>query len=418
MKELQGTYGKDCKVFTDNIEPQALETIQKLLDNPVTEGKPVRIMPDTHDGKGIVIGFTMPVGEWVNPNHIGVDIGCGMLCARITSTITPDMYMDIDQRIREVVPMGFDIHNPSDTVDLWHYLVFDWLWNDPLSEVDRWDMFGHAGAKRRTIKIGMEFGTWRDSIGTLGGGNHFIELGRSENTGHYYLTIHSGSRNFGKRVCDYHAKNLDGYKKMLAEEVEHIKQTLPKQQWEAAIKLAKKRLQGREGYLTGEAKEEYLKDMYTAQAYASVNRYTMLHLILRAMNWKCGEVIETVHNYINPQDNIIRKGAVSAHEGEKLIIPMNMADGILLCLGKGNKDWNCSAPHGAGRLFSRTAAREQLSMDEFKQRMTNVYSTSVCPETLDESPMAYKPTDEIRSLIEPTVEVLDVIKPVINLKAK
>lgn len=416
MKELQGTYGKDCKVFTDNIEPQALETIQNLLDNPVTEGKPVRIMPDTHDGKGIVIGFTMPVGEWVNPNHIGVDIGCGMLCARITSTITPDMYMDIDQRIREVVPMGFDIHEWSKT-NLWHNLIFDDFFYPKPDIINRWS-FGFSKMATLCQKIGLELTVWQRSLGTLGGGNHFIELGRSENTGHYYLTIHSGSRNFGKRVCDYHAKRLDGYKKMLAEEVEHIKQTLPKQQWEAAIKLAKKRLQGREGYLTGEAKEEYLKDMYTAQAYASVNRYTMLHLILRAMNWKCGEVIETVHNYIDPQDNIIRKGAVSAHEGEKLIIPMNMADGILLCRGKGNKDWNCSAPHGAGRLFSRTAAREQLSMDEFKQRMTNVYSTSVCPETLDESPMAYKPTEEIRSLIEPTVEVLDVIKPVINLKAK
>ena len=416
MKELQGTYGKDCKVFTDNIEPQALETIQKLLDNPVTEGKPVRIMPDTHDGKGIVIGFTMPVGEWVNPNHIGVDIGCGMLCARITSTITPDMYMDIDQRIREEVPMGFDIHEWSKT-NLWHNLIFDDFFYPKPDIINRWS-FGFSKIAALCQKIGLDLTVWQRNFGSLGGGNHFIELGRSENTGRYYLTIHSGSRNFGKRVCDYHAKNLDGYKKMLAEEVKHIKQTLPKQQWEAAIKLAKKRLQGREGYLTGEAKEEYLKDMYTAQAYASVNRYTMLHLILRAMNWKCGEVIETVHNYINPQDNIIRKGAVSAHEGEKLIIPMNMADGILLCLGKGNKDWNCSAPHGAGRLFSRTAAREQLSMDEFKQRMTNVYSTSVCPETLDESPMAYKPTEEIRSLIEPTVEVLDVIKPVINLKAK
>lgn len=410
MKELQGTYGKDCKVFTDNIEPQALETIQKLLDNPVTEGKPVRIMPDTHDGKGIVIGFTMPVGEWVNPNHIGVDIGCGMLCARITSTITPDMYIDIDQRIRDVVPMGFEIHKFRGIHTYMYHKAAEKAYDS--SQLQIWDIVKIAQ------KIGGSVGTYAHSIGTLGGGNHFIELGRSEKTGHYYLTIHSGSRNFGKRVCDYHAKNLNGYKKMLAEEVEHIKQTLPKQQWEAAIKLAKKRLQGREGYLTGEAKEEYLKDMYTAQAYASVNRYTILHLILRAMNWQCGEVIETVHNYINPQDNIIRKGAVSANEGEKLIIPMNMADGILLCRGKGNKDWNCSAPHGAGRLFSRTAAREQLSMDEFKQRMTNVYSTSVCPETLDESPMAYKPTEEIRSLIEPTVDVLDVIKPVINLKAK
>jgi RNA-splicing ligase RtcB len=407
MKTLTGTYGKDCKVFTDNIEPKALETIQKLLDNPVTEGKPVRIMPDTHDGKGIVIGFTMPVEEWVNPNHIGVDIGCGMLCAEIKSTITPDMYIDIDQRIREVVPMGFEVHEDGSNKNF----IFG-----PFYTLG--DLYYRRNIDELVQKIGMTRELWENSLGTLGGGNHFIELGRSENTGKYYLTIHSGSRNFGKRVCDYHAKNLDGYKKMLDEEVERIKQTLPKQQWNDAIKEAKKRLQGREGYLTGEAKEDYLKDMYIAQAYASVNRYTMLHLILRRMDWQSGKVIETVHNYISPKDGIIRKGAVSAHLGEELIIPMNMADGILLCRGKGNEDWNCSAPHGAGRLFSRTAAKEQLSMEEFRQRMNKVYSTSVCESTLDESPMAYKPTGEIRSLIEPTVEVLDVIKPVINLKAK
>lgn len=413
MKTLTGTYGKDCKVFTDNIEPQALETIQKLLDNPVTEGKPVRIMPDTHDGKGIVIGFTMPVGEWVNPNHIGVDIGCGMLCAEIKSTITPDMYIDIDQRIREVVPMGFFVHDLRGIEALRMETIYKACRID-----DYRVLFQDDKMIRNLYKIGMDLNLWFNSLGTLGGGNHFIELGRSEKTGKYYLTIHSGSRNFGKRVCDYHAKSLDGYKKMLSEEVEHIKLTLPQQQWNDAIKEAKKRLQGREGYLTGEAKEEYLKDMYIAQAYASVNRYTILHLILRRMGWQSGKVIETVHNYISPKDGIIRKGAVSAHIGEELIIPMNMADGILLCRGKGNEDWNCSAPHGAGRLFSRTAAKEQLSMDEFRERMSDVYSTSVCESTLDESPMAYKPTEEIRSLIEPTVEVLDVIKPVINLKAK
>lgn len=407
MKILTGTYGKDCKVFTDNIEPQALETIQKLLDNPVTEGKPVRIMPDTHDGKGIVIGFTMPVGEWVNPNHIGVDIGCGMLCAEIKSTITPDMYIDIDQRIRDVVPMGFDVHETGSNKQ-YIFGPFCTLGN----------LFHGGNINDLVRKVGMERDLWDNSLGTLGGGNHFIELGRSEKTGKYYLTIHSGSRNFGKRVCDYHAKNLSCYKNALNEEVFRIKQTITKEHWNDAIQEAKRELYGREGYLTGLSKEEYLNDMYTAQAYASINRYTMLYLILKHMDWKSGKVIETVHNYISPKDGIIRKGAVSAHLGEELIIPMNMADGILLCRGKGNEDWNCSAPHGAGRLFSRTAAREQLSMEDFHRRMNGVYSTSVCESTLDESPMAYKPTDEIRSLIEPTVEVLDVIKPVINLKAK
>ena len=410
MKTMNGIYGKDCKIFTDNVEPQALETIQKLLDNPVTEGKQVRIMPDTHDGKGIVIGFTMPIGEWVNPNHIGVDIGCGMLCAEIKSVITPDMYMYIEQCIRNEIPMGFDVHtDKSEKKAAETYFI-------SVSGSLRKKVFGHA--EEIIGKIGMSEALWIKSIGTLGGGNHFIELGRSENTGKYYLTIHSGSRNFGKRVCEYHSNSQRGYKLVLNEEVERIKDELPKQQWNDAINQAKSRLAGYEHYLTGAAKDEYIRDMFVAQAYASFNRYTILHLILRAMNWQCGEVIETIHNYISPDDNIIRKGAVSARKGERLVIPMNMADGILLCCGKGNKDWNQSAPHGAGRLLSRTAAREQLSMEEFKQSMSGVYSTSVCESTIDESPMAYKPTDEIKSLIKPTVNVVDVIKPVINLKAK
>ena len=413
MLTLQGSCGKDCKIFTDNVEPQALATIQTLLNNPVTENKPVRIMPDTHDGKGIVIGFTMPMGEWVNPCHIGVDIGCGMLCAEIKNTITPDMYIDIDRCIREVIPMGFAVHDLAEANNFLKFLrSLDMLY------VLQTLIFRHDQITTLCDEIGMAYQLWYSSFGTLGGGNHFIELGRSEKTGKYYLTIHSGSRNFGKRVCDYHVKSHTGYKKMLAEELEHIKQTLPKQQWNDAVKEAKKRLYGREGYLTGKAKEEYLRDMHTAQDYASVNRYTILKFILQRMGWQCGKVIETIHNYISPKDNIIRKGAVSAHLGEELIIPMNMADGILLCRGKGNADWNYSAPHGAGRLYSRTAAREQLSMQEFERRMDGVYSTSICESTIDESPMAYKPTEEIIRLIEPTVEVLDVIKPIINLKAK
>ena len=348
------------------------------------------------------------MGEWVNPNHIGVDIGCGMLCAEIKSVITPDMYMDIERKIREVVPMGFAIHsNDGDVGSGTHLSAVS------ASLVSK----KCKGIEQLVEKIGMSMETWVRSLGTLGGGNHFIELGRSEKTGSHYLTIHSGSRNFGKRVCDYHAKSSAGHKLMLGEEMERIKQTLPKQQWEAAIKEASKRIREREGYLTGKAKEEYLADMYFAQVYAAVNRNAMLLLIEMALGLVYGEIIETTHNYINPKDGIIRKGAVSAYEGEKLVIPMNMADGILLCRGKGNPDWNYSAPHGAGRLYSRTAAKENLSMEEFQERMKDVYSTSVCESTLDESPMAYKSTEEIRSLIEPTVEILDVIKPVINLKA-
>lgn len=412
MLELKGIYGKDCKVFTDNVDSKALETIQSLLNNPVTEGMPVRIMPDTHDGKGIVIGFTMPMGEWVNPNHIGVDIGCGMLCAELHDDITSDMYETIDKRIRDVIPMGFNVHDLSNNdVFFNHIMSLDML------HVLQYMVLGQSGIRNLCDKIEMDYTLWYSSFGTLGGGNHFIELGKSEKTGKYYLTIHSGSRNFGKRVCDYHAKSIAGYKAMLSDKVAEIKNMLPMQEWDSAIKKEKKILADRKGYLSGIAKKEYLHDMFIAQKYASVNRYTILHFILRVMGWQCDNIIETVHNYIHPEDNIIRKGAVRAMKGEKLIIPMNMADGILLCEGKGNPDWNYSAPHGAGRVFSRKAAKELLSMKDFQARMKEVYSSSVVKETLDESPMAYKPTSEICNLIEPTVEILDIIKPVINLKA-
>lgn len=396
MITLTGTHGKDCKIFTDNIEPSALDTIQKLLDHPVTEGQRVRIMPDVHDGVGITIGFTMPMGELVNPQHVGVDIGCGMLCIEVESPINPDRYPVIDRTIREVIPMGFHIHEES---------------HDKLS------FAGRMRLREICNRVGADRDQVFRSIGTLGGGNHFIELGRSEQTGKHYLTIHSGSRNLGKRVCDFHAKSPEPYKLALRTEVECIKRELPKQEWNEAICEVKKSLQFHQGYLSGMPKTCYMVDMETAQNYASVNRHTIAELIFSALGWKPGATIETPHNYIDIREGIIRKGAVRALEGELLVIPMNMADGILLCRGKGNSDWNWSAPHGAGRLYSRTAARQQLSMDDFRQRMADVYSSSICPETLDESPMAYKPADEIIRLIEPTVEVEDIIKPAINIKA-
>lgn len=404
MIELQGKFGKDCKIFANTIENEAIGTIQNILNNPVTTGVPVRVMPDTHQGVDIVIGFTMPVTDRVNPNHIGVDIGCGMLCVEIENAITKDSFPDINHAIRSTIPMGFEINQQS------------------LSQQERENLFTFLSIRMEQFcskfqlakpviseeyvsqlckKVGINETTFYNSLGTLGGGNHFIELGRAESTNNIFLTIHTGSRNFGVKVCKYHAEIAKFDKKAFSNEIQRLKE----------------KFAGYSGYLTNEAMLHYLCDMVIAQGYAAFNRKLIIQRIIKALGWNTAISVETVHNYISFDDMIIRKGAIAAYANDYVVIPMNMADGILLCRGKGNKDWNYSAPHGAGRLYSRSEAKERLSMDVFKAQMSNVYSTSVCEGTLDESPMAYKNVQEIKELIEPTVEIVDTIVPLINIKA-
>jgi RNA-splicing ligase RtcB len=419
MIELKGKYGKDCKVFAKTIESAAIGTIQNILDNPVTKDVPVRIMPDTHQGVDIVIGFTMPVTGLINPNHIGVDIGCGMAFVRILNVVSESSFEEIDRTIRNVVPMGFDINSESIT-ESEKQSFFDKA-NINLS-FHREGMFpeppyvDESYITKLCKKVGMNEKVFYNSIGSLGGGNHFIEIGKDANNC-IYLTIHSGSRNFGVKVCKYYAKLAKFDKRAFSSELEEIKKTVPPQRLQEEIKRIKEEFSIRNGYLSDTAMYNYLFDMSIAQTYASLNRQTIINRISHALGWKTSSTIETVHNYINFDDLIIRKGAISAHENEIVVIPMNMADGILLCRGKGNPDWNYSAPHGAGRLFSRSFAKEKLSMETFKERMVEVYSTSVCEGTIDESPMAYKSTDEIKELIEPTVDIIDTIRPLINIKA-
>lgn len=356
MLELIGKFGKDCKVFIDNVEQSALATIYSILDDEVSANVPVRIMPDTHDGVDIVIGFTMPISDRVNPNHIGVDIGCGVTCGRI-----PKMTMslaEIDERIRAVVPMGFAHRASAGTLEDYH------------------------GIENLARKIGQDFAGVCRQIGTLGGGNHFIEIG--ECCDDWYLFVHSGSRNFGLQVCKYHA--------------------------------AKAKANGSK-YLFGADMIEYFDDMITAQIFAAQNRAAIIHSIMSALDAEGEYVCDTVHNYIDFDRNIIRKGAVRAEADETLVIPMNMRDGVLLCRGKGNPDWNYSAPHGAGRVLARGQAKRQLDMEEFEQQMAGIYSSSICPSTLDESPMAYKDMQTIIDCIGDTVKVEKIIKPIINIKA-
>jgi RNA-splicing ligase RtcB len=360
MLEIKGEYGKDCKIFIDEVETSAMSTIYSILNHPVSDGKKVRIMPDVHDGVDIVIGFTMPLGDMVNPNHIGVDIGCGVLTAELHEL--KYSLKEINERIHNVIPMGFAHRQEAKIIGS--------LPN---------------GLEQICKKLELDYGGVVKQIGTLGGGNHYIEIG--ESNGKYFLSIHSGSRNFGLQVCKYHAKQAQNHQRGYS-------------------------------YLTGNNMTEYISDMKIAQEFALLNRHTILHDILDAIGHNTKVLsFDTIHNYIDMQRMIIRKGAISAELGKKVAIPMNMRDGVLIGIGKGNADWNYSAPHGAGRIMSRSEAKKNVNIDEFKNTMNNIYSTSINEKTLDESPFAYKDMNIILDCIKDTVDVIDIIKPILNIKA-
>ena len=405
MNTITGTYNS-AVVYTDIIEDTAKEQIQLLCSQPFAKDCKIRIMPDVHAGKGCVIGFTADLGEMVIPNIVGVDIGCGMLTVEL-GKLDID-FAQLDNAIRKHIPAGKNVHEGR----IVRY--------PELLELHCYRGLNDAKRLER-------------SIGTLGGGNHFIEIDRDDE-GNKYLVIHTGSRNLGKQVADYY-QNLahelrcgkDELYAMQAELIARYKAEGRKAEIQAAIKelhkgfVAKECLIPRElCYLTGEYRDMYLHDMRICQDYARLNRLTIAELILdKALGRKLSEFphFETVHNYIDLDSNIVRKGAVSAKEGERLLIPINMRDGSLICVGKGNPDWNQSAPHGAGRLFSRTAAQEKFTVEEFQKSMEGIYTTSVHKSTIDECPMAYKSMDDIVKNITPTAEIVKVIKPLYNFKA-
>lgn len=360
MFEVKGKYGT-AKVFSEIRDEKAIEQIQVLMDQPFVEGSKVRIMPDYHWGAGCTIGFTAGLGDYIVPNLVGVDIGCGMY---VESLGKQDFDLKSFDRLVHEIPAGFN------------------SWKQPVE---------YAAFMRNLLCYDeIKTSVIDRQVGTLGGGNHFIELDIDEKTGEIFLVIHTGSRNGGKQVAGYYQK--------LAERT--CNADVPK-----PLK-----------YLKGELAKRYLHDMRLCQEYASLNRQTMGKYINKRFGIG-GQTFETIHNYINASDNIIRKGAVSARKGEKLIIPLNMRDGALICVGKGNSDWNNSAPHGAGRLFGRKEALRTLNLQDFQASMRNVYSTTVGRETLDEAPMAYKPTEEIVSAIKDTVLIEAQLKPIYNFKA-
>ena len=405
MKTITGKYSSAI-VYTDVIEDTAEEQIKLLCDQPFAQGSRIRIMPDVHAGKGCVIGFTADLGDMVIPNIVGVDIGCGMYTVEL-GKIDID-YEKLDGAIRKNVPSGRNVHEGRivrfpELLDLKCY---------------------------RNLKDARRL---ERSIGTLGGGNHFIEADRDDD-GNKYLVIHTGSRNLGTQVAEYYQslayELMCGKDKLFEQQneiIERYKAEGRRSEIQSAIKALHRDFQAQECdtprelcYLTGEYREMYLHDMRICQEFASLNRITIAQIILgEAFGMQLSDCphFETIHNYIDMESNIVRKGAVSAKKGEKLLIPINMRDGSLICVGKGDTEWNCSAPHGAGRLFSRGTAKEKFTLDEFRNSMDGIFSTSVHLSTIDECPMAYKSMEDIVDNITPTAEIIRVIKPVYNFKA-
>lgn len=393
----------DLKIFTENIELEALEQINTLISQPAFSDCKVRIMPDVHAGKGCVIGFTADLGNKVIPNIVGVDIGCGMLTIEL-GNIDID-FEKLDKAIRKRVPSGKNVHE---------------------GRIVRFEKLKNLYCYREL----KDTKRLERSIGTLGGGNHFIEID-VDNDGNKYLIIHTGSRNLGKQVAEYYQnlaiEIMQGKDELYEKQnklIEEYKAQGRKKEIQQAIKELHRKFNPnplnipRElCYLTGDYREKYLHDMGICQGFASLNRVTIAMSILDEMKWENIGNFETIHNYIDLESNIVRKGAISAKDKEKVLIPINMRDGCIIGHGKGNEDWNYSAPHGAGRIMSRTKAKENVSLEEFEKSMDGIYTTSVNESTIDESPMVYKPMDEIVENIKDTVDIYKIIKPVYNFKA-
>lgn len=402
MIEINGKYNS-AKVFTDVVEDSAIAQVKELCDQEFVRNEKIRIMPDAHAGAGCVIGTTMTITDKIVPNLIGVDIGCGMETVKIKGRhIEP---MQLDKLIYRTIPSGFDIrdtaHRYAEQIDLTELKCAEYV------NLDRAEK----------------------SLGTLGGGNHFIEADKDDDN-NVYIVVHSGSRHLGVEVAKYYQEM--GYKQLVSEYVTNkddenkLIEELKAQGRQQDIQNEIIKLRGSKtipvpkhlAYVSGDLFKDYIHDMRIVQKFAELNRKAMMDEILKGMGLKAEEQFTTIHNYIDTENMILRKGSVSARTGEKLIIPINMRDGSLICNGKGNPDWNCSAPHGAGRLMSRSAARESFTVSEFKKQMKGIYSTSVCSGTLDECPMAYKGMKDIVNNIGDTAEILNIIKPIYNFKAK
>lgn len=394
MFELSSKNGL-VKVFAETIEEEAISQIISMANSPLGENAHIRIMPDAHAGAGCTIGTTMKITDKICPNLIGVDIGCGVDIVFLNGEIDKRL-VELDKIIRENVPYGMNIHE-EEQLDTEYFSKNLLCWDN---------------LEQRTKEIATR------SLGTLGGGNHFIEAYSKE--GISAISVHSGSRNIGYKVAEYYQKLAEKQLKEKAEKdfKKTLQQVSPIDR-ESFIQNYKKRnssIKKELAFLTGKDMENYLHDMRFMQEFASINRLNMLTVIQKFLNEKPIQIISSIHNYIS-DDNILRKGAISAKRGELLVIPMNMRDGLLVCRGLGNEDWNESAPHGAGRLYSRSKTKELFSVEEYKKSMEGIYTTCINKSTLDEAPFAYKNFEEIERAIKPTVIIEDRLIPIYNFKA-
>ena len=398
MLILNGKFNQ-AQVFTDIIDQSAISQIIELCNQDFTSGSKIRIMPDVHAGAGCTIGTTMTISDKVVPNLVGVDIGCGMETVRLKEKHIE--LQKLDKLIYEKIPSGFDVrtkpHRFAQNIDLSQLYCFEKI---------------HAYRAE-------------NSIGTLGGGNHFIEADKGSD-GSIYIVIHSGSRHLGVETAKYYQE--EAYKRLnksSADDIAALIADLKARGLEKTIETEIKKRKNTKttnipkhlAYCDGELFEQYIHDMRIVQQFAMLNRQAMMDEIIKGMGLHVKEQFTTIHNYIDLENMILRKGAVSAQLGERLLIPINMRDGSLICTGKGNPDWNCSAPHGAGRLMSRSEAKQSFTVSEFKKQMNGIFTTSVSSATLDECPMAYKSMEDIVSNIGDTVEINDIIRPIYNFKA-
>ena len=383
------------------VEDEAIEQIRRMCDYAMTEGAQIRIMPDVHSGKGCTIGTTMTITDKAVPNVVGVDIGCGMYTVKLGKTDID--FVKVDEAAH-FIPSGREV----------------WEGRQEKFDLTQLRCYRELKDSKRLVR----------SLGTLGGGNHFIEIDEASD-GTKYLIIHSGSRNLGKQVAEIYQRlaiRLNrGYGDYL-EKRDEIIRTYKEQGRKSEIQAALKQLHWEVYesetsmpedlcYLTGKYLDDYLHDVEICQAFARRNREKMAEIILERTGMTCHEAFHTIHNYIDTREMILRKGAIAAYLGEKVLIPINMRDGSVLAVGKGNPEWNFSAPHGAGRLMSRTKAKNSLSLDEYRRTMEGIYTTSVNEDTLDEAPMAYKSLEDIIDVIREAVDIIDVMRPIYNFKA-
>jgi RNA-splicing ligase RtcB len=398
MLELQGKYNS-AKIFTDVVDSESISQVLLLLNQEFVSGSKIRMMPDIHAGSGCTVGTTMTITDKIVPNLVGVDIGCGMYTAQIKEKEID--FEKLDNAIHALIPSGFAIrekpHRFAKQIDL--NTLSCYTHTDPIKA--------------------------EKSIGSLGGGNHFIECDRDDE-GNLYIVIHSGSRHLGLEVASYYQRaGYDALNGASKEDINALIADLKSKGKQREIEQAIKTLKNTKRtsipknlcYVQGDLFTSYIHDTQIVQMFADLNRKAMMDEIINAMGLTVVDEFSTIHNYIDVEHMILRKGSVSARKGEKLLIPINMRDGSLICIGKGNDDWNQSAPHGAGRLMSRTEAKNNLSLEEFQNEMQGIYSTSVSTRTIDESPMAYKSMSDIVDNIKDTADILKVIKPVYNFKA-